>query len=651
MNSKRVVVVNALSTSLGDIMRRLHKNAGLLAQHGVGYVHRARDPLFGWTSHEALVGKLRNIDKLENYHRQKLLDWLDNLASAANQYDTLLLLASNPWAKSLLELRQRLSSLPEFQHARFTLLTHLSAPGSVIEQRLRLRGFAPRQEEFLANLLRSDLCHQEKMMGNLARSFGRGDCLILKGSDNPEEIPEDSNFLSVLYKLLQIPQLDMQLPPLQTRLLLKSRECRHVHYLYGSLNNVWPDSINSLILLEALKKAEAQLTDSLDLRPMLAPAIAEKFSLPVSGTQREWEAYSGIEPNIAESITETLPENITRPLLQTFEANEKMLTCQHRILLAALRKRHPASLPVSRAPRVSVLVQTYNQEEYIGEALDSILGQKTDFDVEIVVVDDASSDGTRAIVADYASRFDNIKPVFLRTRSNAGQNNLALFQHASAPYVALCDGDDYFTDPLKLQMQADFLDSHPECSICFHPVLVRHEDGSPDYFYPTEEIVKECGGAFNLDTLLGANFIQTNSVMYRWRFGAGIPDWFDPMLLPGDWYWHLLHAEKGEIGFINRVMSVYRRHRKSLFHREDKQSSVGHRMRFGLRELRTYEKVLAHFGKRAEKQMRTLANGVFADLTKKYIETEDPAPLEKAIRYFPEFGKHYLDSLKTLEES
>ena len=128
--------------------------------------------------------------------------------------------------------------------------------------------------------------------------------------------------------------------------------------------------------------------------------------------------------------------------------------------------------------KVQVVCVTYNQKEYIKEALDSFIMQKTNFGYEVLVGDDGSTDGTSEIVAEYAKKYpDIIKPIFHSHNTGSYQNLLDAASACKGKYVAMCDGDEYWTDENKLQKQADFMDTHKDCSICFHTVLIKYEDG------------------------------------------------------------------------------------------------------------------------------------------------------------------------------
>jgi len=122
--------------------------------------------------------------------------------------------------------------------------------------------------------------------------------------------------------------------------------------------------------------------------------------------------------------------------------------------------------------KVSVCCLAYNQNWCIQEALDSVLMQQTTFDFELLVSDDASTDGTKEIIFDYAREYPEIiMPVFHsenQLKKTGRYPIVDLYKRAFGKYIAICDGDDYWTDPHKLQKQVDFMDSHPEYSLCFH---------------------------------------------------------------------------------------------------------------------------------------------------------------------------------------
>lgn len=207
--------------------------------------------------------------------------------------------------------------------------------------------------------------------------------------------------------------------------------------------------------------------------------------------------------------------------------------------------------------KVSILCLAYNHAKFIRQALDGFIMQKTNFPFEVIIHDDASTDGTADIIREYAKKYpDIIKPI-LQTE-NQWSRGVQIWKNYMWPnirgkYVAVCDGDDYWIDEHKLQHQVDFLDAHPDYSICFHPVRLTWEDKrEPDcVYFRVHQSTK------TISDLLQSNFIPSCSVMYRWR--PECIKLYPDGIFPGDWYVNLLHAQVGKIKYLPNVMSVYRR--------------------------------------------------------------------------------------------
>lgn len=203
--------------------------------------------------------------------------------------------------------------------------------------------------------------------------------------------------------------------------------------------------------------------------------------------------------------------------------------------------------------KVSVSIVTYNHEKFIAKALDSVLMQRTTFDYEIVIGEDCSTDTTRAILLDYQKRHPGIFSLLLNDKNLGGQKNIEqTMQACRSEYVAVLDGDDYWTSPDKLQKQVDFLDSHPECSACFHDVLIIHADGDrePTHYRPRHKTF--C----SVEDLLLDNVIPTSAVMFRRHLFERLPGWIGRLKM-GDWPFHILNALQGRIGYIDETMGVY----------------------------------------------------------------------------------------------
>jgi len=215
--------------------------------------------------------------------------------------------------------------------------------------------------------------------------------------------------------------------------------------------------------------------------------------------------------------------------------------------------------------RVSVALLTYNHERYIAQAIESVLAQRG-VELELIISEDCSTDGTRAIVDAYAARHPDIIRVVSDVR-NVGMTRAFTrgIEAATGRYVALLDGDDYWTSPDKLQIQADYLDARPECAICFHNVTVVYENGrvAPHLFHgpgPKQHLRRPMPKPVStLADVAPANFMQTCSVMFRRGLFGAFPSWFTDLAV-ADWPLHVLNAEHGAIGYIDDDMAVYRVH-------------------------------------------------------------------------------------------
>jgi glycosyltransferase involved in cell wall biosynthesis len=221
--------------------------------------------------------------------------------------------------------------------------------------------------------------------------------------------------------------------------------------------------------------------------------------------------------------------------------------------------------------RLTIVVLSYNHAPFIRQALESFIAQKTNFDYQIIIADDESTDGTVEIIREYEKRYKNlIIPIFREKNIGVLPNYLDACSKAKTEYVAYCECDDFFTDPYKLQKQVDFLDAHKDCSICFHNVRMFYEDKLKKNRIVPKKKSRFHKTLLSIDDLLKDNFVPSNSVVYRWRFvEENIYDFFPPDILPADYYMHLLHAQYGNIGFIDQVMSAYRVHSQGIWYSDD----------------------------------------------------------------------------------
>ena len=228
---------------------------------------------------------------------------------------------------------------------------------------------------------------------------------------------------------------------------------------------------------------------------------------------------------------------------------------------------------VNQNPLVSVCVQTYKHVNYIKQCLDGILFQKTNFEFEILLGEDDSNDGTRELCVDYAKRYPDKIRLFLHHRENnikiggqpTGRFNFLYNLHSSkGKYIALCEGDDYWTDPLKLQKQVDFLEGNVEYSLCFHRVQIL-ENGllKSDDNDVTEKrfnkIIKRNRIGIN-ELIEVGNFIHTPSVVFRKSSLPKLMPFELSYSTVGDFFLYILLTNGNQyIKKFNEQMGVYRR--------------------------------------------------------------------------------------------
>lgn len=210
----------------------------------------------------------------------------------------------------------------------------------------------------------------------------------------------------------------------------------------------------------------------------------------------------------------------------------------------------------SRPILVSIRCCTYNHEPYIRQCLEGFVMQKTNFRFEAIVHDDASTDGTANIIREYAEKYpDIIKPIF-ETENQYSKRDGSLRRimnaHMFGKYVAMCEGDDYWIDPLKLQKQVDYLEQNLDFSMCFHNAIVFNQSRIKKRRIETFNFFKnDC--VVNIGAILQDWFIPTASIVYRKSLLKEYPRFFS-----GDYTLSLVLAFAGKIYYMDAYMSVYR---------------------------------------------------------------------------------------------
>lgn len=208
-------------------------------------------------------------------------------------------------------------------------------------------------------------------------------------------------------------------------------------------------------------------------------------------------------------------------------------------------------------PKVSVIVLAYNHEKFFRQALDGVLMQTVDFAYEIIVGEDCSTDGTRRIVQEYARQHPAVfRPIYQPHNVGMGANFKACLEACRGEYIALLEGDDYWTSPLKLRRQVAWLDEHPDFTLCFHPVLDQHDDESRPAVMPhqfSQDVYEFDDFLTPIYTIVSTGSIVLRHVLPTW------PAWLFEVK-PIDFPLVLLYAERGKAKLLPEVMGVYRLH-------------------------------------------------------------------------------------------
>ncbi len=226
---------------------------------------------------------------------------------------------------------------------------------------------------------------------------------------------------------------------------------------------------------------------------------------------------------------------------------------------------------------VSACIITYNQEKYIEQCLQGAVEQKVNFSYEIIIGDDYSTDRTGEIIQRYSAQYPGLIKYFRREK-NLGMNKnwIETIKNCSGRYIAICEGDDYWTDPNKLQKQVDFLDSHSKFSLSFHNALIVYENGN-NQTIPFCDPDQKATSA--LPDIIKKNFIPTASILFRKANVESIPGWFDKIKM-ADWALHILNARHGKLGYLNEIMSVYRIHDNGIWTSLSEEDNINAKIEF-----------------------------------------------------------------------
>ncbi|MBO9200143.1 MULTISPECIES: glycosyltransferase [Niastella] len=224
---------------------------------------------------------------------------------------------------------------------------------------------------------------------------------------------------------------------------------------------------------------------------------------------------------------------------------------------------------------VAVWMVTYNHAKYVEQAIESVVNQKANFDFKLFISDDNSKDGTNDICKALESKYpDKIELVVNENNIGPQANALNTYDRcfkSGAKYVALLEGDDYWSDEKKLQTQVDVLNANSKYVGCFHNTEERFESNSSRASflyvnYPSATIV-------TFSDLSYRNLIPTCSILFRNNLFGDFPDWYKKLKM-GDWPLHLLNAQFGDFWYIPKVMGVHRLHNESIWMLQDAERNI-----------------------------------------------------------------------------
>lgn len=221
-------------------------------------------------------------------------------------------------------------------------------------------------------------------------------------------------------------------------------------------------------------------------------------------------------------------------------------------------------MPLAPANKVTVCIICFNQAEFIRHTVESVLHQVTSFPFDVVVADDASSDGSVEILEEIAAKHPGAVRLLRQERNiGPGPNFIQLLDQARGEYIAYCDGDDIWMNPHKLQRQVDFLDAHPECVGCFGRADIIDAQGrvtasyeqvfsyAPRETFDEEYILQHSAGA------------PMSSIVFRAALWPQLPAWFRD--LPYHSALLLALSRFGSWGFLDEVLTYYRIHQGGTY--------------------------------------------------------------------------------------
>lgn len=278
--------------------------------------------------------------------------------------------------------------------------------------------------------------------------------------------------------------------------------------------------------------------------------------------------------------------------------------------------------------KISACLIVYNHENYIAQAIEGALMQKVNSPYEIVICEDKSTDNTRAIVQQYARKHPDKIKLFLN------EKNLGLIgnwekslKSCQGEYIAICEGDDYWTDPLKLQKQVDFMDANPDYTLTVHNSIVVDKDNNFIRNQCEENHKKE----LTLKDLIYGKSFATCSIVFKKFILDTLPNWFFA-LEAADWTLTVFCAAKGRTKYFKEKMSAYRKHKKGAIYNQRIKVEASGQSFFAFAEnsmFNTCNLLNKYFDYKYDKQLRTTLIYWYNGLVDKYLKINDKKNAQK----------------------
>ena len=231
-------------------------------------------------------------------------------------------------------------------------------------------------------------------------------------------------------------------------------------------------------------------------------------------------------------------------------------------------------MAISKTPIVSVVMVAYNSSDFVSKAIESVLSQETEYSYELLIGEDESTDGTRAICQDYQSRYPNKITLFLRSRKdvratfgrpNGGYNWVETIKAAKGKYIAILDGDDFWKSTNKLQKQIEFLENNSDYAGGYHNTELQFHDGQKESSLYRDSLKSEMTAE---DVISIDSPFHTSSFIFRTSTFKPIPSWVIN-IYSGDMALFFLVACKGKLKGFDNLLSVYLKHSGGVTHAKD----------------------------------------------------------------------------------